>query len=87
MGSRFGGFSLANEILTSWQHSDQGETEQYELSQFKLRHVETGGRQAGIQTLPKNHRPGVNGTFKAAIGLSHYPKEDYFVWVDVWMKA
>lgn len=37
-----------------------------------------GGRQAGRQILPKNHRPGVNGTFKPSIGLSHYPKKDYF---------
>lgn len=38
-GLRFGCFSLANEILTPWQHSDQDKTEQYELSQFILLHV------------------------------------------------
>lgn len=69
---------MANEILTSWQHSDQGETEQYELSQFKLRHVEMG-KQTGWQgDISKNHRRGVNGTLKLTNGLSYYPKEDYF---------
>lgn len=86
-GLRFGGFRLANEILTSWQHSDQGETEQYELSQFKLRHVETESRQAGGQTFPKTIDLVLMAHFKPTVQLSHYPKEDYFFSVDVQSKS
>lgn len=37
---RFGGFSQANKILTSWQRHDGLGTEQYEPSQVKLCHPE-----------------------------------------------
>lgn len=64
---------MANKILTSWQRSDQGETEQCELSQFKLCDDESGGMLVGWQAdISINQRPGVT------IWLSFYRMEDYF---------
>lgn len=61
---------MANMILTSWHHSDQGEMEQYELSQIELCCVDT----AGSQTVPETTDVALMVHLSLLMGC-HYPKE------------
>lgn len=83
-GLRFGGFSVANETLTPFG-STVIRTKQSSMnchsshcSMFIIVPCLNGSQTVWQTDITENHRPGINATFKPSIGLSHFPKEDYF---------